>query len=99
MNGSPIRWIRYRSHKYCQPRRLEQSLFALKPARLPSANCAFEEHWVSNEFGLVGLIEASSRDEHYSARILKVTRMEPDPVLFAIPKNYKIQDVGDPGIK
>lgn len=54
-----------------------------------------EEHWASTELGLVAMIEATSPDEHYSARILKVTRAEPDPVLFVIPKEYEIQEMGD----
>ncbi len=54
-----------------------------------------DEHWFSTELGLVPVIEASSPDEHYSAKILKVTRTDPDPELFVIPKEYTIQEAGD----
>jgi len=48
-----------------------------------------EERWFSTELRLVALIDASSPDEHYSARILKITRTEPDPGLFVIPRATK----------
>jgi hypothetical protein len=54
-----------------------------------------EERWFSTELGIVIMIEATSPDEHYSARILKVTRTNPDPELFVIPKEYEIQEAGD----
>jgi hypothetical protein len=54
-----------------------------------------EERWFSNELGIVALIESTSRDEHHSARILDVTRAEPDPGLFVIPREYEIQEAGD----
>jgi hypothetical protein len=54
-----------------------------------------DEHWFSTELGLVPLIEASSFDEHYSAKILKITRTNPNAELFVIPKEYKIQEAGD----
>ena len=54
-----------------------------------------EERWASTELGLVAMIEATSPEEHYSAKILKVTRAEPDPRLFVIPKEYEIQEMGD----
>ena len=41
------------------------------------------------------MIEATSPDEHHSAKILKVTRADPDPGLFIIPKEYEIQEAGD----
>jgi hypothetical protein len=41
------------------------------------------------------MIEATSPDEHYSARILKITRADPDPGLFVSPKVYEIQEAGD----
>ena len=54
-----------------------------------------EERWFSNELGIVAMIEATSPDEHHSAKILKVTRADPDPGLFIIPKEYEIQEAGD----
>jgi hypothetical protein len=54
-----------------------------------------DERWFSTELGIVALIEATSPDEHYSARILKVTRADPDPGLFVIPKEYEIREEGD----
>lgn len=40
--------------------------------------------------GLAGLVEGSSSEWSYTARITNVERKEPDPQLFAIPEGYTI---------
>lgn len=60
---------------------------------------ALLDRWISPELGLIGLIENSSSEWSYSARIENVERKEPDPQLFVIPTDYTIQDEVPPRSK
>ena len=51
-----------------------------------------EERWVSAELGVIGMTRFFSPTVgERTARIRNVVRGEPDPALFVIPPNYKIQ--------
>jgi hypothetical protein len=51
------------------------------------------EQWYSDELKLTGLEVASGPHGTHRARIQNIHREEPDPTLFAIPRDYKILDV------
>jgi len=57
-----------------------------------------QEHWMSMELGLIGLMSSSGPDaEESTVRIQRLERTEPDPVLFVIPSDYSVQDLGSLG--
>jgi hypothetical protein len=57
-----------------------------------------QEHWMSVELGLIGLMSSSGPDgEEGTVRIQRLERTEPDPVLFVIPADYSVQDLGSLG--
>jgi hypothetical protein len=54
------------------------------------------ERWFSNELGLIGLTSDSGPDWERTARVQKVERAEPDPMLFEVPPEYTIRDLNSP---
>ena len=54
------------------------------------------ERWFSNELGLIGLTTDSASDWERTARIQKLVRAEPDPMLFELPQEYTIRDLNSP---
>jgi hypothetical protein len=61
------------------------------PASAP-ATTAIIERWIMPEMGLTSLIEGSSANWSYSARIGNLERKEPDAQLFVIPEGYTIEE-------
>ena len=59
----------------------------------PPARTNVTEFWYSAELKLTGLAIASGPFGTHMARIQNLRREEPDPALFAIPENYKIEDL------
>jgi hypothetical protein len=53
---------------------------------------AIDERWDSKDLRLTGLASGSGPTGRYTARIQSVDRREPDPSLFLIPSDYRIQD-------
>jgi hypothetical protein len=53
---------------------------------------AIDERWDSKDLRLTGLASGSGPTGRYTARIQSVDRREPDPALFLIPSDYRIQD-------
>jgi hypothetical protein len=51
------------------------------------------EQWHSSDLNLIGLLLVVATNELYTAQIQGVRREEPDPVLFAVPPNYRILDL------
>ncbi len=52
-----------------------------------------DERWISRELGLIGRVDSTSPNEHYSARIKRVVRKDLDQALFVIPTDYAIRDI------
>jgi hypothetical protein len=50
------------------------------------------EKWSSRSLGLTFEVEASGRAWRHTAKLQKLDRREPDPVLFVIPPDYRIQE-------
>ena len=51
------------------------------------------ERWYSDELKLIGLVEISGPYETGTVRLQNLRRQEPDPTLFKIPADYKVQDI------
>jgi hypothetical protein len=56
---------------------------------------SIQEHWMSVELGLIGFMSSSGPDLEETVRIRRMDRIAPDPVLFVIPGDYPIQELGD----
>jgi hypothetical protein len=53
---------------------------------------ATQEVWLSRSLGVMMAAEASGPNWSDTARLTNLERQEPDPALFIIPADYKIQD-------
>jgi hypothetical protein len=54
---------------------------------------AVDERWMSKEFGLIGLLKYSGPDGETNSSIQNLNRTAPDPALFAIPTDYRVEDL------
>ena len=54
---------------------------------------ASEEFWQSKELGLIGRRVGFGLGGTAKSQIRKLVRLEPDPVLFAMPQGYAIRDI------
>jgi hypothetical protein len=54
---------------------------------------AVEDHWMSKELGLFGLLKLSGPDGESTSRIQHADRTAPDPKLFVIPDDYLIREM------
>jgi hypothetical protein len=54
------------------------------------------ERWMSKELGLIGLVKYLGPDGEITSRIQNTQRRVPDPALFAIPADYRVQDLEFP---
>jgi len=52
---------------------------------------AVDEYWISQDVGLIGSTLKSSPKAKTTAKIKSLTRKEPDPSLFVIPPDYRIE--------
>ena len=57
---------------------------------------AVDEYWISQEVGLIGSTIKSSPKFETTAKIKSLVRKEPDPSLFVVPPDYRIEDIERP---
>jgi hypothetical protein len=57
---------------------------------------AVDEYWISHDMGLIGLVVRSSPKSKATTKIQNLVRKEPDPSLFVVPLDYRIEDIKIP---
>jgi hypothetical protein len=58
---------------------------------------AVDEYWISQDMGLIGAALRSNPGGKTTVKIKSLLRQEPDPALFAVPPDYRIEDIAIPG--
>ena len=57
---------------------------------------AVDENWISQDFGLIGSVLRTSPKGKTTVKIKNLVRNEPDPSLFVVPPDYRIEDIKMP---
>ena len=56
------------------------------------AEVGIDDHWISQELGLIAIIQNSSPMRKLTVKIQNLIREEPDPSVFLVPPEYTIRD-------